>query len=221
MRRLALLSVLLALTAIGADTETAILHTFVEPWVAAIGTNRALDLHLLHPEVQACWNDRTRPYFDSVLSNRTAKGTTAPYRITKLAPWQGPGPLLGLPADGFSYPVQPTYELHLRFENSNAEFVRYLAPEGGKWYMVLPCPNEKGIAYVRDNIAKANAQKERAAQLVAELKDPLRSELLALLRQHQMLNAVKRYQQATGLQDFTLAVMVMNAIDPEHPLGNR
>lgn len=117
--------------------------------------------------------------------------------------------------------MQPTYELHLRFDNNNPELVRYLASAGQKWYMVLPCPNQKRMALVHDNLAKAKAQRERAAQLIAELKDPLRTELLAMLKQHKMLEAVRRYQKVTGLQDFTLAVMVMNTIDPEHPLGNR
>lgn len=220
MRRLVLIFAFLACRAIAADSEKAILDTFVQPWVEAIRTNRPLPLELLHPKLQACLNNRTSEYFESATNNNLG-GTTAAYRIIKLAPWQGSGPLLGLPADGFSYPVQPTYELHLRFDNSNAELVRYLAPAGQKWYMVLPCPNEKGMALIHDNLAKAKAQREHAAQLVDELKDPLRSELLAMLKEHKMLDAVRRYQQATGLQDFTLAVMVMNAIDPEHPLGNR
>ena len=83
---------------------------------------------------------------------------------------------------------------------------------------MVPCPNEKGMAFVHENIARGSAQKQRVSRLVTELKDPLLSELKDLLKQHRKLDAVKKYQQATG-QDLPLAVMVMNAIDPGHPRG--
>src|SRR5579872_4546268 len=217
MRQLALISALLAWAAMAADVETAIGTTFIQPWIGSIRANQPLNPELLHPKVRACINERTREYFNSINGNSVG-GTTSGYHITKLAPWHGSGPLWTLPSDGFSYPVEPTYELHLKLDKTNTELVRYLAPAGKAWYMVLPCPNEKGIAFVHENVLKAKAQKERTAQLVAELKNPLRGELLALLKQNQMLAAVRRYQSATGLQDFTLAVMVINAIDPEHPL---
>jgi hypothetical protein len=220
MRQLALVTVLFAGAGWAADVETAINTTFLQPWIGSIRANQPLNPQFLHPRVRACINERTREYFDSISSNSVG-GTTAGYHITKLAAWQGPGPLWTLPPDGFSYPVEPTYELHLKFDKSNTELVRYLAPAGKAWYMVLPCPNEKGIAFVHENALKAKAQKEQAAKLVAELKEPLRGELLALLKQRRLLEAVKFYQKTTGQQDFTLAVMVINAIDPEHPLDNR
>ena len=159
--------------------------------------------------------DQTREFFEfgDIL---TPKGLTPRHRISKLAPWNGPGPLWVLPPDGFSYPVQPAYELTMEAGQDDTQIIRYLAPSGGLWYIVVPCPNEKGMAFVRENIARGNAQKQRVSRLVTELKDPLLGDLKDLLKQHRKLDAVKKYQQATG-QDLTLAVMVMNAIDPEHP----
>jgi hypothetical protein len=126
-----------------------------------------------------------------------------------------------LPADGFFYPVQPTYELNLEFGGDGTEVIRYLAPLGGSWFIVVPCPNEKGMAFFRESIAEGNAQKQRAAELVAELKDPQLGELKDILKRRGMLDAVKRYQEATGLDDLTLAVMVMRRIEPDRQVNGR
>ncbi|SRR5579883_65897 len=220
MGRLALITAILASRAWAADGEAAIRTTFVQPWVDALRAGKPAQLEFLHPKVRACLNAGTREYFDSI-TKTALSGTTSPYRVTGVVAWNGPGPLWTLPPDGFFYPLQPQYELRLQFDEARTEVIRYLAPAGERWYVVVPCPNEKGMAYLREQKAAAKAQKERAAQLLAELKDPLRGELTAMLKQHRLRDAVKRYQQATGLQDLTLAVMVMNALDPEHPLGSR
>ena len=79
-----------------------------------------------------------------------------------------------------------------------------------------PCPNEKGLAFFHQSLAKGAEQKRQVALLVAQLNDPLLGELKEFLKQHHKIDAVKRYQQATG-QDLTLLVMVMNAIEKGNP----
>ena len=116
-------------------------------------------------------NDQTREYFNFGIAN-DVRGAKRNYQITKLAPWKGPPPLWTLPADGFSYLVQPIYELNLQFDQSNTVLIRYLAEANGAWYEVEPCPNEKGIAFIRERIARGNQQRKRAAELAAKLKDP-------------------------------------------------
>ena len=64
---------------------------------------------------------------------------------------------------------------------------------------------------MRQQLVEAAEQKKRAAQLLADLKDPLRSELTDLLRREQKIDAIKKYQQAAGV-DLTTAVGVINAL---------
>jgi hypothetical protein len=222
MVRLTLLSILLAARVLAADAEAAIRTTLVEPWLQAIRTNDKAGLtRFLHPRVRACINDRTREFFEygDLLK---PEGLTPQHRITKLKPLSGPGNLFGLPEDAFAYPVQPAYELTLEASQGDAQItqivqiIRYLAPAGGSWYFVEPCPNEKGLALFHESLAKGAEQKQQVALLVAQLKDPLLIELKDLLKQHRKIDAVKKYQQATG-QELTLSVMVMNALEK----GNR
>jgi ribosomal protein L7/L12 len=60
-------------------------------------------------------------------------------------------------------------------------------------------------------LAKSRDQKEQAQVLVSQLKDPLKSQLLALLKQGQKIGAIKQYQSSTGA-DLTTAVQVIDAL---------
>jgi hypothetical protein len=213
MRRL-VLTLLVAINAPAADVTAAVRTTFVEPWIAAARKeNPAQLVRFLHPKVRACINDQTRDFFDFDLSN--LKEVTPQHHITKLAPWNDPGgPLFGLPADAFSYPVQPTYEMNLSALNSDTVFVLYLAKVGDAWFMVAPCPNEKGMAVYRDMIAVKKARDERIARLAAELKDdPLRPEYRELIKGGQIVDAAEKYQKTKGLENVFIAIDVLKTID--------
>jgi hypothetical protein len=68
------------------------------------------------------------------------------------------------------------------------------------------------MAYFRRQMVEGAQQKKRAAELLADLKDPLRSELNDLLRQQQKIDAIHKYQAAAGV-DLTTAVGVINALE--------
>ena len=156
MKILLVLSTLLADHAFAADVETTIRTTFVTPWIRALTSGQPEVLkRLLHPKVQACMNDETREYLNAGIEDEF-RGAKADYEITKLAPWNGPPPLFTLPADSFFYPVPPTYELNLQLGQNHTVIIRYLAQTKGAWFEVEPCPNEKGIAFMRDRVALGN-----------------------------------------------------------------
>jgi hypothetical protein len=211
MGRLAISFALLALRACAASDDAAIQNTFVKPWIeAARPGDKARIEQFLHPLVRACINASTKEYFDFGLDNETRAVAAGSYLVTKLAPLKGPPPAL-LPEDGFPYPVQATYEVQIEFEKSSLLSVHFLAPANGSWFDVFPCPNEKGMAFMRQQLVAWAEQKKKAAQLLADLKDPLRSELTDLLQRGQKLDAIKKYQQAAGV-DLTTAVAVINAL---------
>jgi hypothetical protein len=152
----------------------------------------------------------TKDFWDYALEFQVHSAPAGAYRITKLGPMQGPAPTF-LPEEDVAYPVRPAYELQIEFEQSNLVFIQFLAAANGSWYYVIPCPNEKGMAFFREQLVKGAEQKKRAAQLLADLKDPLRSELNDLLRQQQKIDAIHKYQAAAGV-DLTTAVGVINAL---------
>lgn len=207
--RAALMSALLASPAPCASPDAAIRTTFIEPWIKAVQSKDATKVkRLIHPKVLACMNDQTRDYFDNIFANETRFDGRRPYRVIQIVALLGPPPDF-LPADSFPYPVQPTYQVEV--ELGDTILVRYLAPANGSWYEVYPCPNEKGIAFMHQQITEGKEQRRRVEQLAAELKDPLLAELKDLVSQKRTIDAIKRYREATGA-DLTTAKMVIDAV---------
>jgi hypothetical protein len=206
------ISATIAARMFGAADDAAIQSTFVKPWIEALRSKDAAKIQrFYHPQVLACANAATKQYFDSILDREANSAVAGAYHVTRIAPLKGPPPAF-LPEDSFSYPVQPTYEVQIQFDQSDVVFIRYLAPANGNWFEVFPCPNEKGVAFVRKQIADGIEQQKRSNQLVSELKEPLLSELKALLAQQRKLEAVKKYQAASGV-DLTTAVTVIKALE--------
>jgi hypothetical protein len=200
---------LLASQAFAAGADAEIRRTFIQPWMNAMRSPDSASVRrFLHPQVLACLNDQTREYFDYVAAQEISRKVSGAYQVLKVAPMQGPPPAF-LPADSFTYPVQPTYEVQV--DSGDTTFVRYLAPAGGSWYEVYPCPNQKGMAFMHQQIVLGTEQRKQAAQLAAELKDPVLGEVQALLKQKRTIEAIKRYREATGA-DLTTAKMVVELI---------
>jgi hypothetical protein len=150
MGKLAVLLALLASSALAASDEDAIRNTFVKPWVEALRSNdRARIESLVHPAVRACMSDpSTKDYWDYMLDHLVHSAPGGAFRISKLAPLQGPPPTF-LPEGAGQYPILPTYELQIDFDQNNVLLVQFLAPSNGSWYEVAPCPNEKGMELFR------------------------------------------------------------------------
>jgi hypothetical protein len=214
--RLAASLVLLAGSAMAASDETAIQSTFVKPWVEALRSKDKFRLaQFFHPAVRACINAGTKGYFDAALDQEAREATVGPYRVTKIAPMQQPPPTF-FPEEDVSYPVRPTYELQVEFEQANLGFTRFLAPVDGSWYEVYPCPTEKGVAYFRALLQERAERQKRTAPLIAALKDPLRGELRDLLRQGRTMDAIHKYQAAASV-DLSTAVVVIDALQQSNP----
>ncbi len=194
-----------------APDDAAIQNTFIKPWIAAMQSkDKAAVERLYHPAVRACMNPATKEFFDFVLEREVQDAAAETYHVTKIAPVQQPPPTF-LPEEDVKYPVRPTYQVQIDVENSGLTYIRFLAPANGSWYEVYPCPNEKGMAYLREQQKQGAEQRKKVTQLAAGLKDPLRSELKDLLRQQRKIDAVKKYQAAASV-DLTTAVLVMDAL---------
>jgi len=212
MGKLAISLILLATRAFAASDDAAIQSTFVKPWVEALRSkDKSRVERFFHPAVRECITPATKDFFDNILDHETDSVPAGSYRIGKLAPMKG-APAAWLPDDGFRYPIEPAYDMDLRFDQSDVILGRFLAPSNGSWFEVYPCPNEKGMAYFHEQQKESAQQQKRTVELLAGLKDPLRNELKDLLRRKQKVDAVKKYRAATSA-DLTTAVMVMNALE--------
>jgi hypothetical protein len=201
--------------AVAADTEAVIRNTFVNKFLAALRSHDPARFRpLLHPQMLACINGQTREYFDDLFSNEAGVSANRSYGMVRLSPLTAPATLIGLPEDGFHYPVKPTYELRIDLDGGRLQVIRFLAESRGSWYDVFPCPNEKGMAFMHKSIERGIEQGKRASQLAAELKDPMLGELKALVKEDRIMDAVEKYQAATGA-DLVMSRMVIGVLEKQ------
>jgi hypothetical protein len=138
------LLLLIPLPAMAADNEAAIRRTFIHPWAQALLTHDPAKVKpFLHPSVLACWNAETRPYFDFILKTEARDQIKGRYEVTRIEPMKEPAPTF-LPPEGFSFPVEPTYEINVQF--GDLTMIRFLAPSMDHGTKYIPVPTKKGCA---------------------------------------------------------------------------
>ena len=217
MRRLSLLIVACLLYGIGeAFAQNPALtpeqQAFVERYVDAV---RAKDVGrlraLVHPRSLACIQPDTAAFFDDVFASRTRHPTAVQYAasVQPIAPGQA----LMMEGD-VTYPVRPTHWIQIDLApgaTSGAILMVQVVLERGAWLEVLPCPTPATLAKYRAAKATASTQEQRARELLANLKDPLRAELRQLLRDGRKVSAIMRYNQEAG-EDLTVARRVIELL---------
>ena len=87
----------------------------------------------------------------------------------------------------------------------------YLIQDKGRWFDDYPCDSEQTLKQYRDDVP---AREKRAAHykaLAEGIKEPLRSQLIALLREHKTGEAISRYREASG-QDYGTSTSVIDVL---------
>jgi len=191
---------------------------FVTNYVTAIRSKDARKVYeTFHPVYRACVSPENKSFFDQEIAGLMHNLPSAGYKVTDIKPAESKTLVEALlPADGFRYPVRPTHIIQVNFETNSDTSVYDLmlevAPDHGSWYWVGPCPNAKGMEFVQQQIREGERQRAEARKRVAELKDPLLSELKQLLHANDKIGAVERYRKETGA-DMTTAVQVIDQLE--------
>jgi hypothetical protein len=203
-----------AVSAQSADTEQ---QQFADAWMAAVKSQDAAKVKaLFHPATLACINDSNRDFFDSNFKEELWDGTGlgTSYHIEGVNPLPRPAPMGAFPEEGFAYPVEPTHQLQIEAETKDHRtmtILRFLAQANGRWYMVVPCPNAKGLTLFAQQQAETERQMAEGAALAAGMPESLRTEIEQLLAQGRWFDATDRYREAAGTDPRT-AIKVINAM---------
>jgi hypothetical protein len=194
---------------------TASQRTFAEAYLAAVtGSNIERYKRLLHPTTRACMNRGTVDYFNVIFKRRTGQVATNPRLSVEKLPEKFEM-FDALEAHGWTYAVRPTHAFHIDLVATGPKqsmIAAFGALDNGVWYEVLPCPSSKALNEMRQAQAKDEAEWAKARQLAASVREPLRAELLAFLKQDRPVTAAKRYADATHV-DLTLATRVVDVLE--------
>lgn len=212
----------MALIAAAPKTQTtaeAARTRFAADFVAALKSQDAERIKAnYHPAVRACMSEETRAFFDIIVADDLRSGRRLDvYKVAALKPVTGPASLLILPPDGFAYPVAPTHQVQIDAKTgpySAFVVLRYLAPAAGRWYVVYPCPNARGMAFIAQMTAERARQAAEGRKLLEAVTPELRAEITGLVAEGHLIDAIARYRQATGADDRS-AHQVVAAISAE------
>ena len=193
---------------------TADVKAFAAQYVAAYNSKDKAKLESLNaPESLACITPANRDVYDSLLTMQMRDPIPPRYLLT-ISP-VNENNLNALASLGH-FLVKPERELHIDYQypgtNDGGQLVLWLVRQNGRWMADFPCMSDESIKEFRDNAAA----REHYKAMAADIQEPLRSELLAMLRQHKSGEASTRYQQATG-SDMKTAMLVINALQDQLP----
>ena len=190
------------------------IKAFVTEYVAAFNTKDAARLRALYDsKSRACITAEDKDYYDFTLTMTWRSKIPANYTFTVSA--VNDNNLKAIETFG-RFPVKPARELHIDYQQGDdlGTVVIYLVQENGRWFADQPCVSEETLKQFRND---APARKEREARyksLADGIQEPLRSQLIALLRNHETAQATDRYKEASG-QDYKAAMFVIDQLAHE------
>lgn len=185
---------------------------FAAQYVAAFNAKDIARFESLNlPQSRACITPANKEIYESVLLLQMRDNVPPGYMLSLMP--VNEGNLKALANDAY-FPVKPERELHIDYQypetNDGGQLVLWLVRQNGRWIGDSPCMTEHGIKDYRDNAAARQHYKT----LAAAIKEPLRSQLLAMLRVHKTGEAETRYQQVAG-GDMRTAMLVINALQDQ------
>jgi len=186
---------------------------FVKAYVASMNAHDlAANRALWHSKSFACMTADSSGFYDRAFKISSRHVIPADYKFTA----KPIGPTEKLAFEGYAiYPVRPTQEVQIDYsqgmENSGS-VIFWVVQEGKGWAEVFPCVNPETIQKFKNELPEIKAHEEKIKGLVDALQDPLRSELLALLKEGKSSTAATHYAEATK-QDHATAMYVIEEME--------
>lgn len=190
---------------------------FVREYVAAYNAKDAARLQALYDsKSRACIAAEDRDFYDFTLAVMWREQIPANYTFTVSVVDENN--LKAIETDG-RFPVKPALELHIDYQqgDDSGTVVVYLVRENGRWAADQPCPTEQALKQFRNDAPERKEREARYKSIAGTIQEPLRSQLIALLREHKTGEAIRRYKEASG-QDYQTAMFVIGqlALEPRH-----
>lgn len=187
---------------------------FAADYVAAWNTKdpeRVLALTV--PEWRKCVTPDNKGFYYGLLQARMHDPVPAHYLLS-LMPVNEDN--LKAMAQEAYFPLKPERELHIDYDypdsRDGGQLLVYLVHEKGRWMEDSPCASAHAIQEFREDAADRAKYKAMAAGI----REPLRGQLLGMLKKHQRGEAEERYKAATGC-DMKTATLVIFALDGAMP----
>ena len=169
---------------------------------------------ILHPKSLACVNAQTQLFYDWIFSRQFQYAIRPNYKSVATAIAREEVPDLEGEAD---YPVVPTHQLQIDFDTgpfSGTTVVLLIVYDAKRWHEVLPCPRPETIAKIKAAEEEAAKEERRIQSLAVNVAEPLRAELIELMKKGRRVDAIRRYAVVSG-EDLATARRVVELLMPK------
>jgi hypothetical protein len=190
------------------------LKDFVAQYVAAFNVKDAARLNsFLHPKSLACMTPASKDFDDLALATHIRDPIPTNYVFKTAAVQEKEVKSIESYA---RFPVRPALRLQIEYNEGEDHgiLLLWLLQEKGRWYQAEACPTEQTLKEFREGEPARKARVAKTMALVWDIKEPLRSELKTMIRDHKTTTATKRYQEASG-RDYETCMMVIYELTPE------
>lgn len=180
-------------------THPATIDEFVKQYVAAVNAqDLAAYRSLLNSNSLACINAESNDFYDRAFRSDIRHPVPTGYKFT--AKEVGKDDKLAF--EGYAvFPVRPSHQVQIDYtqgmENTGV-LLFWLIHDSTGWSEVFPCATSETLKSFKTQLPEIKAHEEKTKVLVAGLKEPLRGELIALLKQGKSSTAATRYAESTG-----------------------
>lgn len=187
-------------------------RAFAVQYVAAVNAKDVTRIRSYFvPQSRACITPENKEVYDSVLAMQITDHIPSTFILTQLSVNQSNLKAL---SEVQYLPVKAERELRIDYQypgtSDGGVVVLWLARENGRWMDDHPCITAHGLKIYRENAAA----REHYRALANDIKEPLRAELVGMLRAHQTAQAEFRYHQATG-SNLQTSMLVINALQEQ------
>jgi hypothetical protein len=189
-------------------------RAFAVRYVAAINAKDAAQIRAMYNSKSlACITPQTKDFYDAVMPVHSSDHVPAGYTISLLPVNEDNLKAL---ADSETFPVKPLNELHIDYQQGeeSGTVIIWLERENGRWVGDFPCATETALKRYRDQTPQRKELEAHYKALADGIPEPLRSELIAMLRDHKRSSAVNRYHDGSG-QDYKTSMFVINDLEQQ------
>jgi hypothetical protein len=188
-------------------------RAFAKKFVAALNAEDSAKIRtLIAPDTLKCFDHSRAAFLDAWIQKQFRNPIDADSRLS----------VFPLPPDMYktskmaTYPVSPTHLMSFEHKTADSTITinQVVGQQAGVWYLTVPCPTAAGLARFA-KIEEMRARSRQRAELVyGKLKEPLKSQMLALIAKHDKASAWKLCIQSLHV-DFMTAQAVVDKLANE------
>jgi hypothetical protein len=161
---------------------------------------------LIPPTTLKCFKGGKEKFLDEWLEKQISYGIAKDYQISVSRIPRD----MAKPSKMATYPIPRTHLMEFKYSAAGNEIAvsQEIGTEGGQWYLIPPCPTAARMKqFMRKEKIHAIAR-NRAEHAYAELKEPVKSQLLALIAKHDDAGAMRLCRNSLHLDDQTADALI-------------